>query len=223
MLVQSKQKKDRVSIQLAVVLCSPVVAGPMICEGGQRSSRQASDQVAPRLPVLVRPKREFIEKHPAKIGLHSDEPISCDVMGFDDKMKCCSSLDKLRKWDCHTHPYTVQLTGSQIEACFYREGDREVDHMFTMWRLVRKEEAKLFRGMPEPFRVIPDFRLGSELMEAERASNLDVDYIATMITEVHTGVRIEAAKKIMLLLKHMDSSAVYAIDGEEDLHGVGSS
>lgn len=65
-----------------------------------------------------------------------------------------------RKWDCHTHPYTVQLTGSQIEACFYREGDREVDHMFTMWRLVRKEEAKLFRGMPEPFRVIPDFRLG---------------------------------------------------------------
>lgn len=55
-----------------------------------------ADQVAPRLPVLVCPKREFIEKHHAKIGLHSDEPISCDVMGFDDKMKCCSSLDKLR-------------------------------------------------------------------------------------------------------------------------------
>lgn len=36
----------------------------------------------------------------------------------------------------------------------------------------------------------------AELMEAERASNLDVDYIATMITEVHTGVRIEAAKKV---------------------------
>lgn len=81
----------------------------MIRKGGQRSSGQASDQVAPRPPVLVRPKREFMEKHPAKMGLHPDEPISCDVMGFDDKMKRCSSLDKLRKWYCHTHPYTVQL------------------------------------------------------------------------------------------------------------------
>jgi len=57
----------------------------------------------------------------------------------------------------------------------------------------------------------------AELMEAERASDLDFDYIATMVTEEHTGVRIEAAKKIKLLLKHMDSWAVYAVDMEKKI------
>ena len=47
-----------------------------------------------------------------------------------------------------------------IEGVFDRYGDPEVDQMVSMRRLVRKEEAKLFRGLPERFRVIPDFRLG---------------------------------------------------------------
>lgn len=54
-------------------------------------------------------------------------------------------------------------------------------------------------------------------MEAERASDLDFDYIATMITEEHTGVRIEACKNVMLMLKHRDSWAVYAIDFQKKL------
>lgn len=83
--------------------------GPMIREGGQA----ASGQVTPRLPAKVRPKREFREKHPKKLRLHPDEPIGADVFGFDDKMKRCSDLEKSRKWYCHTHPYTVQLTGNQ--------------------------------------------------------------------------------------------------------------
>lgn len=54
-------------------------------------------------------------------------------------------------------------------------------------------------------------------MESERSLDLDFDYIATMITEEHTGVRIEACKKVMLLLKHRDSWAVYAIDFEKKI------
>lgn len=156
-------------------------------------------------------KKEIRETYPWKLGIHPDEPIGTEVMGFDDKMERCSSIDLSKRWYCHTHPYTVQLTGAQIMACFDRDRDPEVDHMETMWQLVRKEEEKLFAGLPECFRVIPDFRLGNELKEAKRSSDLDFDYITTMITE-HTGVRIEADKKIMLLLKYMDSWAVYAID-----------
>lgn len=81
-----------------------------------------------------------------------------------------------------------------------------------MWKLVRKEEAKLFAGLPKRFKVITDPRLGPELMGADRLSDLNHDYIATMINEKHTGMRIEADKKIMILLKHMDSWAVYAVD-----------
>lgn len=40
----------------------------------------------------------------------------------------------------------------------------------------------------------------NELKEAKRSSDLDFDYITTMITE-HTGVRIEADKKVNLLIK----------------------
>lgn len=148
--------------------------------------------------------------------LHPDEPIGADVFGFDDKMKRCSDLEKSRKWYCHTHPYTVSADKQpKIEPSFDRYGDPEVDHMVAMWKLVRKEEAKLFAGLPKHFKVIPDPRLGPELMEAERY--LNYDYIATMINEEHTGMRIEAAKKIMILLKHMDSWAMYAVDMEKKI------
>lgn len=125
------------------------------------------------------------------MGLHHEEPIGAEVMGFHDNMVRCSALDFARKWFCHTQPYTIQLTCAQIQVYFDQDGDPEVDHMVPMWRMVRKEEVKLFAGLPE----IPDFRLGVELMESGRSSDLDFDYISTMITEEHTGVRIEAAKK----------------------------
>lgn len=46
-------------------------------------------QGPPRLPAKIRPKREFREKHPSKLGLHPDEPIGSEVLSFDDKMKRC--------------------------------------------------------------------------------------------------------------------------------------
>lgn len=80
-------------------------------------------------------------------------------------------------------------------------------------------------------------------MEAERQSDIDFDYIATMITEEHTGVRIETCKnvntidvvffsqywlprcdancsfffQVMLMLKHRESWAVYSIDFQKKL------
>lgn len=59
--------------------------GPMIREGGQATVGQGP----PRLPAKIRPKREFREKHPSKLGLHPDEPIGSEVLSFDDKMKRC--------------------------------------------------------------------------------------------------------------------------------------
>lgn len=155
------------------------------------------------------------EKYPGKLGLHPDEPIGCDVMGLFDKMDGCSTMEFARPWYIHTHPYTTQMTGTQIQMYFDRDGDPELEHMINMFRLVRKEEAIIFCGLPERFRMIPDFRLTAELSEAERASDLDYEYIATMITEEHTGVRIEACQEVLLLLKQHDSWAVYAVNLEK--------
>lgn len=186
--------------------------GPAIREPGQHAAAgNSSGQMPPHLKAFIKPKSEMRDKYPGKLGLHPEEPIGSDVMGYHDKMAKCSTLDFARKY-CHTHPYTTQLTGTQVQVYFDRDGDPETDHMVNMWRLVRKEEAVLFAGLPERFRFIPDFRLAVELMEAERASDLDFDYIATMITEEHTGVRIEACQNVMLMQKHHDSWAVYAID-----------
>ena len=44
---------------------------------------------------------------------------------------------------------------------FDRDGDPELEHMINMFRLVRKEEAIIFCGLPERFRMIPDFRLAN--------------------------------------------------------------
>lgn len=50
----------------------------------------------PRLHGFIKPKKEIREKYPGKLGLHPDEPIGTDVMGFHDKMKKFSTLDFAR-------------------------------------------------------------------------------------------------------------------------------
>lgn len=92
-------------------------AGPMIREGGQPSGAcNNPGQLPSRVSAFIRPKSEIREKYPGKLGLHPEEPIGSDVMGYHDKMQRCSALDYARKWHCHTHPYMVQLTGTQIQT-----------------------------------------------------------------------------------------------------------
>ena len=61
-------------------------------------------------------------------------------------------------------PYT-SLHGSahrqpKLSHPLMRDADPEVDHMVAMWKLVRKEAAKLLAGLPNCFKVIPGPRLG---------------------------------------------------------------